>query len=720
MPIAEGENMRNDFKTVTVEVNDNIAILRLDNPPVNQLSTILRNEMAQVFDLAFASSEIKAIVLTGTGKNFMAGGDITEMAAITDKDQLFDMVMEYNKFHNAIEDGPKPVIAAINGPALGGGLELAMACHHRIAGKGVIIGQPEVQLGLIPGAGGTQRLPRLCGLADALTMITTGAPASAEQGMEKGIIDEVVPFEELIQRAVDAAKDFVSGKKDFNQHRTRTLKDKLSTDQEKQGIIEFAKGVALKKAKGLPAPFKAIQAMEQGLSDDFSKDIELEAGLFSECAVSQEAKNLINIFLNSRTTGRLERTKGVEPAKVKTVAILGLGVMGSGIANLLLKSGFKAVLWDINDDATAKGLHFIKKTFSYPIKKGKMTQDDLDSLISDNALCTTDINDINDADLVIEAVVENMDVKKDIWTKADSVCRPDTVFATNTSALSIAELAATLNDPSRMLGLHFFNPAERMQLVEVIAAQNTSDSALATGVAFSRKIKKIPVVVNDGPGFYTSRQINALMGECNFMLEQGIPLFIIDKALYDFGMPMGAFTLHDLTGIDIGLHVADYFEKTFGPRWKVSEIHRKIFETGCYGRKTGSGYYDYTNEKPVPNKIVTDMVGSYLKENNIAPKENASSDELAKIMLARAINEAAYMMEEGICDNRPWDMDLAMVYGCGYPAPRGGIFRDADTWGIKEVYDYIVELEGKFGERFSPSPLLKDMADKEITFYCEW
>jgi len=709
--------MLNDFKTILVEINDNIAIIKLNNPPVNQLSTLLRKEMAEAFEAAFASLAIGGIVLTGTGKNFMAGGDITEMAEMDDTSLLLERVMEYNRFQSMIENAPKPVVAAINGQALGGGLELAMACHFRIAAAGIKVGQPEVQLGLIPGAGGTQRLPRLCGLETAIPMITTGTLLTAEKALEQGIVDGVFPEEELLHQAFLAAKSFLHEERELSAHRTKNRKEKLPSNKDKELVIGAAKEILSRKAKGLMAPLKAIEAMERGLSDDFDKDIQKEAELFCECAISREAKNLISIFLNSKSAGRLHRTKNVTPKKIETVAMLGLGVMGAGIANLLLRFGFKAVLWDVDETATARGVERIRKTFAFSIKKKSMTQESLDRLISENALVTTDLEEISNADLVIEAVVEKMEVKKEIWARVDKICRPDTIFATNTSALPVTELAGFLGDPGRMLGLHFFNPAERMQLLEVITTAATSDKTLATCIAFSRAIKKVPVVVNDGPGFYTSRQLNALMGESNFMLEQGIPLTMIDKALMDFGMPMGAFTLHDLTGIDIGFQVASFFEKKFGARWKVSDLHKKIFETGCHGRKTGSGYYDYSNKEIVPNKIVEDLVAGHLKENPELLEPGITSEILAKRMLARAINEAAFMMEEGICDNRPQDMDLAMVYGCGYPAVRGGIFRDADTWGLDRVYEYLMELEKRFGKRFSPSPLLKKMAESKKSFY---
>jgi 3-hydroxyacyl-CoA dehydrogenase len=383
---------------------------------------------------------------------------------------------------------------------------------------------------------------------------------------------------------------------------------------------------------------------------------------------------------------------------------------------MLLSFGFKAILWEVGEEALQKGLQSLRKTFAQAIKKGKMTEANLDQLIDENALSTTNLDDIASADLVIEAVLENMEIKKSIWQQADAICSPLAVFATNTSALPITKLATVLRDPSRMLGMHFFNPAERMRLLEIINAESTSDQTLSTAVAFARKIKKIPIVVNDGPGFYVTRQLNALMGECNFMLEEGIPMALVDRALMEMGMPMGPFILHDLTGIDIGFHVARNFEESLGPRWKVSALHEKIFKTGCYGRKAGSGYYNYSDPaRPIPNQVVRDVIDSYLNEHQVTSHDAAPKD-LVDRMLARAINEAAYMMDEGICD-RASDMDLAMVYGCGYPSYRGGILRDADAWGVGKVYEYLKLLEERHGIRFKPSKRLKKMAQTGATFY---
>jgi len=691
--------------------------LTLNNPPVNQLSKPFVEEMRDALIAAFGDNEVKAVILTGTEKNFIAGADITEIQQVKDKDSIFPLVMENNRFLNSIEQGPKPVIIAMNGNCLGGGMEIAMASHYRIAAIGIQVGQPEVQIGLIPGAGGTQRLPRLVGLPDALQMIGTGQSISSEEGMKKGCIDEVVPREVLLEKALEVAQRFMSGELNHQDRMTRLRKDRLPNFITKKMIISYARGEAEKKGKGYIAPFKAIEAMERGLSDDFEADLRIEAELFSDCAISDVAKNLIGIFLNTRAAGKLPRIKGVEPQKIKTVAMLGGGTMGSGIVNLLLSNGFETILWDINDDAIQKGLSSIRKTFAYPIKIGKMTQEDLDRKIHDHLTTTAALGDLKRADLIIEAVLEDMKIKQGIWKNLEEICRPEVIFASNTSALPITEMASVLKDPGRMIGLHFFNPAERMQLLEIICGKETSDGTLATSVAFARAIRKVPIVVNDGPGFYVSRQLGGLLGESTFLIGEGVDATLIEEAIVDFGLPMGPATLADLTGIDINYHVIRNFERSLGERWKTSPIYELVYQTGCYGRKTGAGWYNYSGEKPVPNPRVQETIKKYLKEKKIQPKK-FSHKEIVDRMLARAINEAAYMIQDGICD-RPQDMDLAMVYGTGFPPYRGGILRYADAWGILNVYDHLLKLEKEHGVRFKPCSLLKEMAESGRTFYGE-
>jgi len=707
--------MRTEYETIKVEFREGVLLMRIDNPPVNQMSPKMWEDFSTAMMEAFEEGTVEAIVLTGTGKNFIAGADITYLKGMKDRDKIYSNALLAAQFLSGIETGPKPVVAAINGNALGGGLETAIVCHYRVAVKGASLGQPEVQIGLIPGAGGTQRLPRLIGLPNAVEMITTGKAIDAETAFRRGLVDEVVEPGELLDVAVKAARRFLTGELNKGLRTTRNIVLRLPSEAEKKALLDFTKAMTAQKAKGYIAPFKAIEAMEKGLSFDIERDIEREVGLFAECAVSDVAKNLIGIFLNTRAAGRLPRIEGVEPAPIKKVAMLGGGVMGSGIVHLLLRGGFETVLWDINDEAIEKAVGSIRKTFDYHIKKRKMKKEELDEMMDRLLVTTTSLEDCSGVDLVIEAIIEDMKIKQDTWKKLEGICRPETVFGTNTSALPITEMASVLKDPGRMIGLHFFNPAHRMQLLEIICAKQTSDQTLATSVDFARKIKKIPIVVNDGPGFYVSRQLGGLMGGAVFLTADGVDGALIEEAMVDFGMPMGPATLADLTGIDINYHVAKTFEKRLGPRYKVHPLTELIYKTGCYGRKTGSGYFDYSGEKPVPNPKVQEVVKRYLEEQGVKPRE-MSKQEIIDTMLGLGINEAALMIEEGICD-RPQDMDLAMIYGTGFPPYRGGILRYADKWGIRNVYEKLLELEQRYGERFKPAKLLKEMAEKGETFY---
>jgi 3-hydroxyacyl-CoA dehydrogenase/enoyl-CoA hydratase/carnithine racemase len=674
-------------------------------------------EIADAVAEAFRDNAVKAIVMTGTGKNFIAGADITQIKDVTSRDGILQLLAENNRFLNSIETGPKPVIAAINGNCLGGGLELAMVCHYRVAARGVDLGQAEVQIGLIPGAGGTQRLPRLIGLPNAIEMITTGKAIKSEKAHAQTLVDELAETDQLVETAVKAARRFMSGQLNRSNRVTRFRYDRLPSAAEKKALLDFTKLMTAAKGKGYVAPFKAIEALEKGLGYDLDADLTMEAGLFADCLLSDVAQNLIGIFLNTRSAGRLPRIENLKPAKIKKVAMLGGGVMGSGIVHLLLTGGFQAVLWDINDVAVQKGMAAVRGTFDYHIKNKKMSAAELDAMLAKQLVTTSALEDIQGADLVIEAVLEDMKVKQEIWKKLEGICRPEAIFATNTSALPITEMAAVLKDPGRMIGLHFFNPAQRMQLLEIICAQKTSDPTLATSVAFARVIKKIPIVVHDGPGFYVSRQLLGLMSGSVYLMADGVDPAAIEAAMVDFGMPMGPAALSDLTGIDINYHVNKTFEQRLGERWKVHPLTEVIYRTGCYGRKTGSGYMDYSGPTPVPNPKVGDAVRNYLNAQGVTPQK-ASAQAIIDLMLAAAINEAAFMIEEGICD-RPQDMDLAMIYGTGFPPYRGGILRYADRWGVQNVQRTLAELEKQYGAHFKPAALIQEMAGAGRTFYKE-
>jgi 3-hydroxyacyl-CoA dehydrogenase/enoyl-CoA hydratase/carnithine racemase len=709
--------MRTDFKAIRVEVRDGIVVLTLDNPPVNQLSDHFVRELAEAITEAFRDPSVAAVVMTGTGRNFIAGADITQIKDIRDRQTILTLLDENNRFLKNIETGPKPVIAAINGSCLGGGLEVAMACHYRVAAAGVELGQPEVQIGLIPGAGGTQRLPRLIGLPNAVDMLTTGKPIPAEKALQRTLVDEVTEPARLVDAGIAAARRFLSGRMNLKLRATRYRIDRLPSAAEKKALLDFTRLMTAEKGKGYIAPFKAIEAFEKGLGYDIDADLKTEAGLFADCLLSDVARNLIGIFLNTRAAGRLPRIEGIQPAPMRKVAMLGGGVMGSGIVHLLLAGGVEAMLWDINPAAVEKGVGSVRATFDYHLKNRKITPEALETMFAERLRTTTALADLAEADLVIEAVLEDMRVKQDLWKQLERVCRPGAIFATNTSALPITDMAAVLQDPGRMIGMHFFNPAQRMQLLEIICGRRTSHATLAAAVAFARRVKKIPIVVNDGPGFYVSRQLIALMGSSIFLLADGVDSAAIEAAITGFGMPMGPAAISDLTGIDINYHVNRTFAERLGERWAVHPLFEAIYRTGCYGRKTGSGYLDYSVNPPVPNPKVVAVVRGYLEARRVAPK-TMPAEAIVEIMMAAAINEAGYMLQEGICD-RPQDMDLAMIYGTGFPPYRGGILRYADRWGLKNVQTRLAQLAARYGTRFTPAPLIADMAAEGRTFYNE-
>ncbi len=707
--------MKTDYNKVHVDIKNGVAVLTMNNPPVNQFSADFTQELGQAIMEALDDDAVKALILTGTGGTFIAGGDINLLKAVEKREDILPGLMSLHELFNAFEGGRKPVIAAINGNCLGGGLELAMACHHRVAVPTAKLGLPEVQLGLLPGSAGTQRMPRLVGLQRALDLMTSGRQISADKALLYGLIHEIVPADKLMDKAMEAVGLFQMGLANVRARAVSKNLGRLPSAAEKAAVLGFAKMQIAQKSKGYIAPLKIVEALEKGLTADFQTDIEREAELFADCATSDVAKNMMNMFLTQRSAGRLPRIKDVKPTKPQKVAQLGGGVMGCGIVHLLLAGGFDCVLWDINPEALAKGVESVKKTFAFQIKKKKMKSADLDRLIAEKLTTTTKLEDLGDVDLIIEAVLEDMKVKQDIWLTLEKTCRDDVIFGTNTSALPITEMAGVLKDPGRMIGLHFFNPAERMPLLEIICAKQTSDQTLATSVDFAKRIRKTPVVVNDGPGFYVSRQLGGLMGGGVFLSADGVSGEEVEAAMLDFGMPMGPATLADLTGIDINYHVNKTFEREMGERYKVHPLTQAIYELGDYGRKTGAGFMDYTSGKPVPNPRVKEIVDKYLADNGVEPRK-AADGEIIELMLANAINEAALMMEQGICD-RPADMDLAMIMGTGFPPFRGGILAYADKWGVKNVYEKLVELEAKYGQRFEPAKLIKDMAEQGKTFY---
>ncbi|GBC61582.1 3-hydroxyacyl-CoA dehydrogenase [Desulfonema ishimotonii] len=703
------------YKTVRIELQKGIAVFTVNPPPLNRFCDRFAEEMSDALMAAFENDAVRAIILTGTERHFIGGTDIRELVSTKSKAACLPRVMAHHRFISRIEEGPKPVLAAISGNCSRAGLEIAMACHYRIAAHGVRVGLLEVRFGLIPGLGGTQRLPRLVGIRTALEMITAARDIPVEQARQIGLVDEVVEPDQLSDKAMSAARLFMTGRLNFKIRQAGRRFDKLQGAREKKEIIAHFKDRLLKTASGYIAPFKAVEAIEQGVGLSYKTDIRLEAELYCDCLVSDVARNLIHIFLSTRNAGKCPQIRGVKPRTIRKIGIMGGGTMGAGIAAFLLMHNFEVRLWDVDDKNLRRGMDTVRQTASRHARKQKMPLSILEQRLSRQLSPALSLAAIQDVDLIIEAAPEDLEIKEKIFEAIEKTCRPDTLFSTATSVLPLARIASRLREPERLIRLHFFNPAEKMQLVEIGCTGATPDTALATVVGFARKIGKIPFLVSDGPGFYVPRQIAAILSESCFLIEAGVNPFSIDEALTEFGMPIGPAQLCDLTGLDVVCAINRHLEGALGKRWQTPALYERLYETGCYGRKTGVGWFDYTSDTPALNFRFLEVVKTWLAEKGVTPRK-ISREEILKQIMARSINEGAQAIAEGISD-RVQEMDLAMVYGTGFPPYRGGIFRYADAWGISGVYETLVKLAAEKGPRFSPAPLLKEMAASGKNFY---
>lgn len=707
--------MKTEYKTANISINDNIAVIIVKAPPLNCISDLFADEMYDIFNSLFNNNEIEAVILTGTAHYFIAGMDISEIRKLRIKDVCLTGIKKIHRFINAIEQGPKPVIACINGHCTRGGLEIAIACHSRIAAKQVRLGMLDTRFDLIPCMGGTQRLPRLIGVKNALTMITGAQDITAEQGKVQGLIDEIADKKDLLQTAIARARKFISGNINYKMCLTSKRFDNLLSAREKKDITDLFKGRLNRTADSYVAPLKAVEAIEKGLGINFQTDIDLEAALFCDCFLSDVSKNIIDIFINTRKAGKITRIKGESPRKISKIGIMGSGTMGAGIAALLLTSGYEIWLWDIDKSALKKGLYTFRNLFAKPLKYGQISKKKLEQLIVQKIHPVISFDSFKHADLVIEAVIEDIDTKQNIIKKLENACRTDTIFATTSSVLPVSEIASVLEDPGRLIGLHFFNPADKIQLLEINCSKLTADDILAGIIDFTKKIRKIPFVIDSGRSSYVSHQIFSIISETCFLVGEGCNPFSIEKAFTEFGFPIGPARLSDIIGLDLIYIVSKYLESVKNSRWPMPPLLDLLHETGCYGRKTGSGWYDYKTGTQSPNLKFMEVVKQHLNENNTAPK-NISHKSILDQILARSINEGARAIEQGITNNIP-DMDIAMVYGAGFPPHKGGIFKYADSWGISKIFDLLLELEAQKGSRFMPSELLMKMAETGKNFY---
>lgn len=691
---------------VLIERQGSILVLSLNNPPVNGLGLALRTGISEALDQAEADDSVTAVVIKGAGRMFSAGADITEFGTPR---SLADPNLPSVCLR--IESSKKPVIAAIHGVAAGGGLETALACHYRVASAKTRLGLPEVTLGIIPGAGGTQRLPRLTGVDAALKLITSGELAPAAKAQKLGYVDEVVDGDPL-EAALAAAERLVAS---GTVRRTMEIDDRLAEARANPAVFDdFAKTIA-KKARGFDAPFACIEAVRAAVTLPGAEGLAKEREIFKGLVTSTQAASQRYAFFAEREVAKIpDVPKDTPVAEIASAAVIGCGTMGGGITMNFANAGIPVTVVENDPEALERGLATIAKNYQATVDKGRMTVEAMDERMG---LITgaTEMEAIAEADIVIEAVFEEMDLKKKVFGEIDRLAKPGAVLATNTSMLDINVIAAATGRPESVIGTHFFSPANVMKLMENVRGEKTAPETIATVMDLSKKLKKVGVLVGVCDGFVGNRMLGPYLREAGFLLEEGALPAQVDKAIYDFGFPMGPFAMMDLAGNDVGWRIRKRQRAEKPKNLRYSDIADQICELGRFGQKTGGGWYDYGDGRtPAPSTEVEKIVVETSKRLGIHRRE-ISDQEIIERCLYPLINEGARVLEEGIA-LRPSDIDIVWLFGYGFPRYRGGPMFYADTVGVQTVYEKMCEFHEKHGELMEPAPLLGKLAKENKRF----
>lgn len=672
-------------------LDDDVALLVIDSPPVNALSHSVREGIVAGVRKASEDPRVKAIVLICEGRTFIAGADITEFGAPLKAPNLLEV-------ESAIESAPKPVVAAIHGTALGGGFEVALCCHYRVAVPSAKCGLPEIHLGLIPGAGGTQRLPRLVGVEQAAEMMLSGKHVPASALRESGVIDELLPEGELRHGAIDFARRIV--REGAPLKKVRDLDEKLQAVRADSTLFAALRQQIQKKARGFRAPEYVIRSLEAAASLPFDEGMEVERTLFEELLHSPESLAQRYVFFAERQVWKIPDVPNDTPTvPIEKIGIVGAGTMGGGIAMNFANIDLPVTLVETTQEALDRGLSVIRKNYESSAKRGRLSPEDVErrmALIQG----TLELDALADADLVIEAVFENMTVKQDVFRQLDAIVKQGALLATNTSALDVNEIASVTKRPEAVLGLHFFSPANVMRLLEVVRTTRTSKSAVATAMRLAKRIGKVGVLVGVCPGFVGNRMLFARQAQANAMLLEGAMPWDIDKVLYDFGLPMGPFAMADLAGLDLG-----WSKETS----KSATIREVLCEMDRRGQKTGAGFYDYDEQRKAKPSPVTEKIIREFVQKTGKPTRTLSEQEILERCLYPMINEGAKILEERIAI-RASDIDIVWINGYGWPAYRGGPMYFADTIGLSTIVRKLEEHAPKLGSSFSISPLLQQLA----------
>ncbi len=690
------------MSAVTTTLISKTAVLTLDHPPVNGLGLALRTALAEAFQAAVADPEVTAIVLTGAGRMFSAGADITEFG--TPKSMTPPSLPE---IINMIEQANKPVVAAIHGNALGGGLELALGCAYRVAVPGTNMGLPEVSLGIIPGAGGTQRLPRVLGVAAALDMIVTGKPIRAEKAHTLGLVDSLADGD-VVQAAVTFCESLPTGEAALRP--TRAREDKLGEMRENPTLFTDYRETMARKARGLDAPYAAVECVEASVAQEFDAGLSFERETFKKLVVSTQSEALRHAFFVERGATKIDGLPRDTPTQeIKRAAVIGCGTMGGGIAMNFANAGIPVIVLEAEDAALQKGLATIRANYAASVAKRRISQAKMDGCM---ALIegVTDFGGLGEPDIVIEAIYEKMDAKKEIFAKLDAVCPPATILATNTSTLDVNEIATATKRPGKVIGTHFFSPANVMRLQENVRGVKTSDETIASTMALAKKLGKVGVLVGVCDGFVGNRMLYAYSRQSNFLLEEGALPDQVDKALFDFGFPMGPFAVGDLAGLDVGWQIRKARAATRPSNLRYSPIADRICELGRYGQKTSAGWFHYEpgSRVPIADPEIEKIIVQVSQELGYERRPIDEAEIIQRCMYP-LINEGAKILSEGIAQ-RPGDIDTVWIYGYGFPRQRGGPMFYADSVGLKKIYDVMSKLYDQHGEWLKPAPLLAELA----------
>ena len=693
---------------VQLSKENGIAIITINNPPVNALSPGVPEGIAEAIEQIGKDDGVKAAVLIGGGRTFVAGADIKEFGKLTSGKS--SGTMNFPTVLLRIEDCVKPVVMAIHGTAFGGGLELALAGHYRVAVPGAQVGQPEVKLGLIPGAAGTQRLPRLAGVAKALEMCAEGNPVTAADALRFGIVDKMIEGD-LLGGAIAFAREIASRPAP----RTRDRSEKLGTPEQNAPIFAAAREAAHKKQRGLIAPLAAIDSVEDATRLPFEQGCKAERERFVQCLFSDQSKALIHVFFGDREVAKIpDIPKDTPVIPVNSAAVVGAGTMGGGIAMVLANAGIPVVLKETDHPALDRGLTNIQKNYANSVKRGRLTEQAAEERVK-LIRPTLSYDGFSTADLVIEAVFEGMALKKEVFGELDRVCKPGAILASNTSTLNIDEIASATSRPQFVIGTHFFSPANVMRLLEIVRGKATGKEVIATCMQLSKRLGKVGVLVGNCFGFVGNRMFGPYRREAQFLVEEGAGIEAVDNALYNFGMAMGPLSTGDLAGLDVGWRIRKENRHLRKPGTRDPLAEDRLCEMGRYGQKTGAGWYKYDeNRRPTSDPEVGELVRKWAAEAGI-PQRQISAEEIVDRCIYALVNEGARILEEGIA-LRAVDIDIIYINGYGFPAYRGGPMWYADTVGLKKVYDRILEFHQQHGELWRPAPLLKLLAEQGKTF----